>query len=135
MPSRTTESGSPIRLVVCDDDSAFRFLVRNWLRLEPAFEIVAEVGDVIELVPAVAACRPDVVIVDGGSRPESARDPVADVRRIHPAARVLVVSGMPAWTLKELIAITRADGGVSKSEGMDALVDAIRRIAAADKGR
>jgi len=124
------QSGTPMRVVICDDDPAFRYLVRQWLSAAGSVEVAADVATVGDLLPAVESCHPDAVVIDGGVHAESARDPVAEIRRISPSTPIVLVSGMPRWTLEELVAITGADTAVSKADGMDALVEVLRRIAA-----
>jgi len=58
------KSTTPIRVIVADDHEIFRDGFRVMLRKQPAFEIVAEAADGVELIERVREHQPDVVITD-----------------------------------------------------------------------
>jgi hypothetical protein len=53
-----------IRVLLCDDAAGFRALVRFALAEDPAFTVVGEAADGHAGLEAVAALRPDVVLLD-----------------------------------------------------------------------
>ena len=55
---------APIRLLLADDQALVRGALSALLGLEPDLEVVAEVGSGLEVLPAVAAHRPDVALID-----------------------------------------------------------------------
>ncbi|MBK7660196.1 MAG: response regulator transcription factor [Betaproteobacteria bacterium] len=55
---------SPVRLVVIDDHTLFRRGITALLARVPDFEVVGEAADGFEGIKAVAAGRPDVVLLD-----------------------------------------------------------------------
>jgi DNA-binding NarL/FixJ family response regulator len=114
------------RVLIVDDHQLFRAGVRA--ELEPLVEIVGEAGTVEEAVAAVAAERPEVVLLDvhmpdGGG--------VEVIRRCaeagpHPCFLALSVSDAP----EDVIAVVRAGarGYVTKNISGDQLADAVRRV-------
>jgi DNA-binding NarL/FixJ family response regulator len=56
--------GVRIRVVVADDHSVVRALVRSALQQHPHFEVVGEAGNGAEAIEEVKRVRPDVVVLN-----------------------------------------------------------------------
>jgi DNA-binding NarL/FixJ family response regulator len=118
------------RVLIVDDHQLFRAGVRA--ELEPLLAIAGEAGTVAGAVEAIAADRPDVVLLDvhmpdGGGvevirRAAAAGDP--------PLFLALSVSDAP----DDVIAVIRAGarGYVTKSISGEELADAVRRVHGGD---
>ncbi|WP_182524426.1 LuxR C-terminal-related transcriptional regulator [Nocardioides dongkuii] len=123
---------APVRVVVVDDHAMFRRGVTAELAAAGPgeVEVVAEAADVDEAVAAVAAHRPDVVLLDvhlpGGGGVEVMR------RGQVPEARYLALSVSDA--AEDVIGTIRAGarGYVTKTITGPELVSAIRRVADGD---
>jgi DNA-binding NarL/FixJ family response regulator len=114
-------------VLIVDDHQLFRAGVRA--ELEPLLDVVGEAGGVAEAVEAIAASRPDVVLLDvhmpdGGG--------VEVIRRTsesteHPPC-FLALSVSDA--AEDVIAVIRAGarGYVTKSISGEELADAVRRV-------
>ncbi len=59
-----SSSGSPIRLLIADDQALIRRGIAMMLASEPGIEVVAQAADGIEATEAALATRPDVVVMD-----------------------------------------------------------------------
>ncbi|MAY95320.1 response regulator transcription factor [uncultured Nocardioides sp.] len=122
----------PVRVVVVDDHAMFRAGVRAELAAarEGRVEVLAEAADVDEAVAAIAAHRPEVVLLDvhlpGGGGAEVMR------RRPHPDTRYLALSVSDA--AEDVIGTIRggARGYVTKTITGPELVAAIGRVADGD---
>jgi DNA-binding NarL/FixJ family response regulator len=89
-----------VRVFHCDDSSSFRVLVREVLADYEDVELVGEAGSPAEALAAVAAARPDVVLLDL-LPPQSRGDLVSELHRVVPAARIVVYSGYPVTIARE----------------------------------
>jgi DNA-binding NarL/FixJ family response regulator len=81
-----------VRVLHCDDSSAFRALIRAELEGDADIEIVGEAADVDVAVQVAGATRPDVVLLD---LLDVDRDAVGELLAVAPAVRVVVLSGHP----------------------------------------
>ncbi|WP_244929816.1 response regulator transcription factor [Nocardioides sp. W7] len=125
-------SGQLVRVVVVDDHAMFRRGVIAELEAAGAgeIEVLAQAADVDEAVAAVAAHRPDVVLLDvhlpGGGGVEVMR------RGQSPETRYLALSVSDA--AEDVIGTIRggARGYVTKTITGPELVSAIRRVADGD---
>jgi DNA-binding NarL/FixJ family response regulator len=81
-----------VRVLHCDDSTAFRALIRAELEDDADIEIVAEAADVDRAVSLAGETRPDVVLLD---LLDVERDAVGELARVAPGVRVVVLSGHP----------------------------------------
>jgi len=121
-----------IRVVLADDQPVVRGGLRMILEIEPDIEVVGEAADGAAAVDAVAALRPDVILMDISMAPV---DGIEATRRIAAAgsdARVLVLTtyGLDENVYDALKA--GASGFLVKTDPPERLVDAVRLVAQGD---
>ena len=80
------------RVMVADDDELVRAGVRTILDGQSDIDVVADVPDGAAAVDAVAASRPDVVLMDIRMPGMDGIEATALLKKAHPAARVVIVS-------------------------------------------
>lgn len=125
-----TASG-PIRVVLADDHGAIRAGLRMILDAEDDIEVIGEAADGDVAVAQTTALRPDVVLMDIRM---PGVDGIAATERITAdgLAKVLILT---TFDLDEYVFRTLragASGFVLKSTSGQALVDAVRAVAAGD---
>ena len=81
-----------IRVALCDDHAVVRSGLRRILEAEADLEVVGEAGSVKEAVALAADSRPDVFVMDLGLPDGSGIHATAEVLRVSPATRVLVLT-------------------------------------------
>lgn len=81
-----------VRVLHCDDSSAFRALIRAELEDDDDIEIVGEAPDVDGAVRVAGETLPDIVLLD---LLDVERDAVGELQRVVPDIRVVVLSGHP----------------------------------------
>jgi DNA-binding NarL/FixJ family response regulator len=117
---------SKLRVFHCDDSSSFQVLVRHWLEEHADLEWVGAERDPARVAGAVAACRPDVVLLDTMGHPGDA-ELVRAVRAAAPGVKVIVYSGYVSMLGPDRLG-GDADGYLDKSEDDGALVELIRSV-------
>ena len=109
-----------IRVFVADDDSLFRFLLREALP-DGDIEVVGEADDRATLVAGVGDVQPDVVLLDQLCDAET----VGELRDAAPAVRVIVLSGHQPDDGDRALAAA-ADGYLVKGANLEELREAVR---------
>ena len=123
---------SAVRIAVIDDHTLFRRGLISLLGREPGFAIVAEAADGFEGIKAVAASRPDVVLLDLNMPGISGLDAIGAIRKEAPDARVVMLT--VSEDAEDLMQALRdgATGYLLKNIEAEFLVAAIRRAAEGD---
>jgi len=135
-PAATVPAAVPIRVVLADDHYIVREGVRRLLATQPDLEMVATSSNLDELMAAVEALHPDVVVTDIRMPPSNTDEGIraaARLRETHPEIGVVVLSqyAEPAYALVLL------DGGSARRayllkervDDVEQLAGAIRAVA------
>jgi DNA-binding NarL/FixJ family response regulator len=120
------EAGSPIRILLVEDNDVFRQALELLLGMQQGLEVVGAVAEGTSVVAAATELRPDVVVMDfrlpGMDGVEATRALKAALPEI--AVVCLTASASP----RELEALEAAGAGVClrKDQELDEIVAAIR---------
>jgi DNA-binding NarL/FixJ family response regulator len=121
-----------VSVLIADSRLHARSAMRLLLAQEPEVVVVGEAADVDAAVAAIAACHPDVVLLDWDlPRKSPGQDPnsaVSKLRAAFPGLFVIVLSGQPEARQEALAA--GADGFVSKGDPPEKLLAAVEGVAA-----
>lgn len=127
--SDLTPPGSPIRVLIADDDPRLLALLRNAIASEPGLEIVAEVETAEGIGPVAARTRPDVAVLDvvmpGGGGAHAARR----IRELSPETRIIGFSGSDQRHALIEMLTAGAIGYVLKGDDLTELVRSIEEAA------
>jgi CheY-like chemotaxis protein len=116
----------PPRLLVADDDAAFRAQLTELLPgLLPGVEVVAVVTDGHEAVAAALAHSPSIVLIDYAMPGPDGGHAAAVIRQALPGARIVILSGVDPEDIDNLPGDATL---VRKGAGMEqALLAALQR--------
>ncbi|HLJ69519.1 MAG TPA: response regulator transcription factor [Chloroflexota bacterium] len=122
-----------IRVLLAEDQAMVRGALAALLALENDIEVVAQVSRGDDVVPAAAAHRPDVALLDIEMPGMDGLDAAAVLRRELPSCRVLILTtfGRPGFLRRAMEG--GAAGFVIKDAPSDQLADAVRRVAAGER--
>ncbi len=124
------EKSVPIKLVVADDHSMFREMLKLALHHRgERYVVVGESGDGKETLDLVSRYLPDLLLLDY-KMPGTGRftDFCREVKRRNPATRILVVSGYKREEVAMEAVVGGADGYVVKTSSIPDLLDAIAAV-------
>jgi signal transduction histidine kinase len=92
---------SPLEVVVADDSSALRFLLRSALSPRTGFIVVAEAVDGREVLTLVESHRPDCVVLDVDMPGMGGFEALAELQRRCPTVPVVMLSGFSSETERD----------------------------------
>ena len=115
-------TASRLRVVIADDASAIRALLRRMLEDSAAFEIVGEAGDGEEAVRLVGALQPDLVLLDLAMPGTDGMAAIPGLRRDSPACRIVVLSAVEAERVRDQVLAAGAHSFIEKRLLADELV-------------
>jgi DNA-binding NarL/FixJ family response regulator len=120
-----------LRIVLADDTWELRALLRVTLELDGRFEVVAEAGDGAEAVAAVAATRPDAIVLDLAMPVMDGLEAISAIRRHAPETKVLVFSGFDATSVAQQALELGADAFVEKGTRSSAVAALLAELCGA----
>jgi DNA-binding NarL/FixJ family response regulator len=116
----------PTRIVVADDHRSLAVALAALIDLEGDLAVAATVYCGREALAAVRRLSPDVLVVDADLGDMSGVDVTGAARLIDPAPAVVVVTGHASVELACAAIRAGATAFVTKDEGMDVLLRAVR---------
>jgi two-component system response regulator DesR len=121
-----------VRVLLAEDQAMMRGALALLLDLEDDLEVVAQVGDGTEVVPAALAHRADIALLDIELPGMSGLDAAERLAHEVPACRVVMVTtfGRPGYLQRAMAA--GAAGFLVKDGPIEGLVAAIRRVVAGE---
>jgi two-component system NarL family response regulator len=121
-----------IRVLLADDQPAFRNLVRDILSSEPDIDVVAEAADGEDAIALATEHTPHVVLMDLRMPLLSGLEATRELARIHPNCKVLVLTVSDEE--KDVIDAIHAgaSGYLLKDVAIDEVAGAIRAVHAGE---
>ena len=118
----------PIRVLLVDDYSPFRELLRSALQQFPDLEVVAEASDGLEAVQKYGELRPDLILSDIGLPTLTGIEITRWIRTYSGRAKILIVSQHCSWEIVEEALRSGASGYLCKSDLAEELQFAVESV-------
>ena len=119
-----------IKILIADDHAIVRRGLRQILAETEGLHVAAEAGTPAEAIELLQRERFDVVVLDVGLPGKSGIELLADVRRLRPEARVLMLTMFSEEQYAIRAIRAGAAGFLTKETAPEKLVEAVRKIAA-----
>lgn len=120
----------PISIVLADDHTLFREMLRERLERESDFTVAACVEKAQEAVIAAADCRPSIALLDIAMPGLSAFEGARLIQETSPLTRIVFLSGFIQDRFIQQALDLGAAGYLLKTDGEARLLGALRRAAA-----
>jgi DNA-binding NarL/FixJ family response regulator len=125
------ETGAPVRVMVVDDHPMWRDAVERDL-VAAGFNVVGVAANGSEALARFPAARPNVVVLDLQIPAPNGVEVTAEIVRLDPSARVLILSASGEQNDVLDAVKAGATGYLVKSASREELLDAVRRVAVGD---
>jgi len=121
-----------VSVLIAESRTHARSAMRLLLAQEPDIVVVGEAADADAAVAAIAACRPDVVLLDWSLSRQNGNAAMDDLRAASPESFVIALSGLPEAHQEALEA--GVDSFVSKGDPPEKLLAAVESCRRKRKG-
>jgi DNA-binding NarL/FixJ family response regulator len=120
------------RILLVDDHSSFRHMLRTFLELNPNWEVCGEAADGCEAVKKTTELHPDIVLMDLDMPRLNGLEATRRIHKLSPSVRILILTLHENSVLPQIAQDSGAQGYVLKSESFDVLSRAIENIDASE---
>lgn len=117
------------RVLLVDDNSLIRRLLREQLTARGALEVVGEAGDAVSAVQLAGEMAPDLVVLDLSMPGSDGFAAIGDLLAAAPDARVVVMSGFAAHEVEDRVIAAGASAYLEKGLRLD-FTDALLEVLA-----
>ncbi|MCL4562977.1 MAG: response regulator transcription factor [Chloroflexi bacterium] len=125
---------APIRVILADDHVVVRIGIKNLLSRSPDIAVIGEASNGIEAIRMVGELKPDLLLLDM-EMPEL--DGVEVARQLRAANSPVRILALSAYNDKQYILSMLEQGAagyLTKDEAPGTIVDAVRGVAAGERG-
>src|SRR4029077_3371634 len=126
--SRANLATKRTRLLIVDDHPITRAGLVHLINRQPDMVVCGEAKNAVEALDAVDAGKPDLVLADIALPGKSGLELIKDIKAIHPGLSTLVISMHDALLYAERVLRAGARGYITKHEGGEKLMQAIRHV-------
>jgi DNA-binding NarL/FixJ family response regulator len=116
------------RLLILDDHPMMREGLAQLIGNEADLQVCGESGIGSEAVDLVTKLKPDLLLADISLPDKNGLEVIKDVRAVHPAVSMLVISMHDESLYAERVLRAGARGYIMKQEGGKKLMEAIRQV-------
>lgn len=122
-----------IRLMVIDDHDLVRDGLTQYFEMQPDFEVVAEAANCKELLVKLKMTPVDILLLDMSMPGVDGKDMITLVRTFYPDLKILILSAHDE--VQTVLSALRAgaSGFICKTCSPQALLEAVREVAATGK--
>lgn len=128
----SAESAAPVRIVLADDHAILRSGLRLMLNKTSPFQVVGEAQSGREAVKLTTELQPDLVIMDITMPDMNGLEATAEIRRLFPAIKVLMLTMHETEEMLFRTIQVGASGYVLKKSADTELVEAIHQVLAGE---
>jgi CheY-like chemotaxis protein len=128
------EAESEIRVVVCDDVTEMRKLLRYALETDPRMQVIGEAGDGRQGAEMIAELQPDAVLLDLSMPEMDGLETIPAISSTAPETAIIVFSGFAAERMREPALNSGADMYLEKGSPLDEVINAVRDVVDTRRG-
>jgi YesN/AraC family two-component response regulator len=110
----TSDEGTSSSILIADDVTEVRQMLRILVESDPRFRVVGEAVNGVEAVEMTRKMRPDVLLLDISMARMDGLQALQSIRQETPDTKVVMVSGLSARHLKPMALSLGADGYLEK---------------------
>jgi|ERR1700730_1618565 len=120
------------RVLIADDSTTVRGIMRTFLKRLTNLEVCGEAADGLEAVEKAKALKPDLILLDLAMPEMSGVEAASVLKKVMPDVRIILFTMYSENIGKYLTSAIGVDAVLSKPDGMTALVKTVDAVLARD---
>jgi NarL family two-component system response regulator LiaR len=88
----TTDSASPIEILLVEDDSLYRKTIKDFLNEDPSFKVTGEAKDGLTAIRLAKELKPDIIIMDLGLPVMLGIEATIKIKEYNPSIKVIALT-------------------------------------------
>jgi DNA-binding NarL/FixJ family response regulator len=121
---------TPKRVLIADDSSTVRDIIKFFLALRGDLEVCGEASDGVEAVEKATECRPDLILLDLAMPNMNGVEAASVLKKRLPRTPIILFTMYNENIGEYLMSAIGVDAVLSKIDGMSALVNAVDAVLA-----
>jgi DNA-binding NarL/FixJ family response regulator len=117
-----------ISILIADDNTRLRGLIRRMLTQEPDLQVVGEADDGAEAIRLTHLLRPDIILMDLGMPRVNGLEATRRIKAERPETKIIILTVHTEDAYRRAAEATGSDAFLLKRTIMTALLPAIRRV-------
>jgi DNA-binding NarL/FixJ family response regulator len=126
--TKTNNSGGKARILLVDDHAVVRFGIGQMVNRQDDMVVCGEEESAARAMDAIAKLHPDLVVADISLKESSGLELMRNIKAQYPKLPMLVVSAHDESIYAEIAFRAGALGYLMKSEAVEKVINAIRRV-------
>jgi len=118
-----------IGVLICDDVAAMRELLGMIVERRPGLHVVGEAEDGEKAISEAERLQPDVILLDLSMPRRTGVDALPEIKRVAPAAKVIVLSGFAGSIMAADVIGLGAESYIEKGVSPATSADTIEKVA------
>jgi DNA-binding NarL/FixJ family response regulator len=114
----------PKRVLIADDSSTVRDIIKVFLSLRPDLEVCGEASDGFDAVKMATASNPDVILLDFAMPRMNGAEAARTLKKLMPEVPIILFT-MYSDNIGPYLAAIDIEAVLSKANGLTALVKAV----------
>ncbi len=123
----------PYRILLAEDHTLFRQLIKKSLEVIPDIKVEGEVGDGIQLLKSMKILKPHMIILDIGMPGLSGIEAAKAIKQNYPKIKILILTMYKSKGHLKHALDAKVDGYLLKENAFSDLITAIEAIRKGDK--
>jgi DNA-binding NarL/FixJ family response regulator len=115
-------------VLICDDHEQVRGFLRQIVDGTPRLRVVGDASDGHEAIVEATRLQPDVILLDLAMPNLNGLEALPELRRVAPAARILVFSGFSTANVAELVLARGAAAYLEKGARPATIIATIEQV-------
>ena len=115
-------------ILLVDDNPAIRMALRRFLEDHTDFEVCGEANDGLEAIEKAAQLQPDLIVLDLSMPRMDGLKAARELRQRMPQMHLILFTMHAAATSQNEAAAAGFDAVISKTEGLQTLIDKVQTL-------